>query len=32
MNPSSHDRLESGDRIMVMGNKEQIAALQVLVG
>jgi voltage-gated potassium channel len=31
MNPGYQDRLETGDKIMVMGSKEQIAALQALV-
>ena len=31
MNPGYQDRLEAGDKIMVMGSKEQIAALQNLV-
>ena len=31
MNPGRQDRVESGDKIMVMGSKEQIAALQELV-
>jgi voltage-gated potassium channel len=31
MNPSYQDHLEAGDKIMVMGIKEQIATLQVLV-
>jgi voltage-gated potassium channel len=32
MNPSYHEQLEAGDKIMVMGSKEQIAALLVLLG
>lgn len=31
MNPGYQDRLESGDKIMVMGSKDQISALQALV-
>jgi voltage-gated potassium channel len=31
MNPGYHDKLETGDKIMVMGSKEQIAALQALI-
>lgn len=32
MNPGYQDQLEAGDKIMVMGSKEQIAALRVLLG
>jgi K+/H+ antiporter YhaU regulatory subunit KhtT len=31
MNPGFHERLEPNDKVMVMGTKEQIAALQELI-
>jgi len=31
MNPGYHERLEAGDKIMAMGDKEQIDALRKLV-
>jgi voltage-gated potassium channel len=31
MNPSYHEQIKAGDKVMAMGNKEQIAALKELV-